>query len=809
MLVKEILKVCNSSWIEGKDKESSNETFDISVILPVLMDDDAILLRNALNSICEQSHKKVEVIIVDDSCNVLIQDVIDEFLKKDSRVKCIRHGKSICYIPIMKYEAFLHVKGTYLAFCSSNIEWHLDYITNVMEFIEKTKAEACFSEVKWCQWNDKKRFKKLGTAKNWTNSINLAIVNPIAQSGVLVKKSIFMDQRVGLFDPHLMHIGYDDWSLWKRIKKYYIFHETSIFCGYEYTASKKKMDLFPARNIYNLFERECESKEISFIPENYEQVDIFGCSNMASDHYRFDLKNAIIDYCNKYNLTSCDQDTHIIYKRKRIAIIGAFNATVELNFENYSFHSDRFVFCFLGTQPDIRLLLLADAVICIRSSMFGGTDYLELCKNYNIPCYYYTDDNFCELHTQFPENTEFELLSEQMGSGWLKTFDGVLVSTDSLRDYFIEHKFVNNESIVMFPCVLSDAIKEDNNSNRLKTIAFLGGKSRAQYFAEHIYKYIKEIAKNNEVRLICASDDELIQLDAGNISVEFFDRTDDIQVLLNEVAKYKPDILIHFGEEGLNSKYKTVNALWNALCIGAVLVVNNIEPYKTADINDCCYILDKEEQLVDIISAIDRDQKICKEKYQNALRYCKKEYSFEKADNILLDFINIKESDYGLSVTNRLLQYHDNLYDNKSESRPIYSQQLSFAGPIKNKSVYYVVCTNDTIDRIGMCFARCSEKKALGTVEIHVYNEQKELLCSEKKDMSELAWNNWTYFYFDQKYGNDMRMHELKICIICKYEKSSEKIGVFELTGHRRSAQFIKRILGLPTRRVDTLFVDC
>ena len=89
-----------------------------------------------------------------------------------------------------------------------------------------------------------------------------------------------------------------------------------------------------------------------------------------------------------------------------------------------------------------------------------------------------------------------------------------------------------------------------------------------------------------------------------------------LDLTINRYKQYKPDILIHCGEENSNNEYKTENSLINAVQLGAVLIASNIPPYADKENKEERFVLadstvnDWYEKLGELIHNIERREKI-------------------------------------------------------------------------------------------------------------------------------------------------------------------------------------------------------
>jgi glycosyltransferase involved in cell wall biosynthesis len=198
-----------------------NKNPKVSIIIPTY--NRADLMPRAVNSVLNQIFKDFELIIIDDGSTDNTKQVVDEFQKKDKRIKYIwQENSGTPSKP--KNTGIKNSYGEYIAFLDSDDEWlpkklkkqlnvfknskkeDLGFVgCNALIVNEKTGTETVYNMP---LYNDKIFFEKL--LKNnfiWSSS------------GALVKKEVF--EKIGLFDEKLKY-G-EDWDMWIRIAQKYNF----------------------------------------------------------------------------------------------------------------------------------------------------------------------------------------------------------------------------------------------------------------------------------------------------------------------------------------------------------------------------------------------------------------------------------------------------------------------------------------------------------------------------------------------------------------------------------------------------------
>ena len=107
----------------------------ISIVVPIY--NTAKYLPKCLNSIINQTHKNLEIILVDDGSTDNSPHIIKEYAKKDSRVKVItqkNQGQSAARNTGIKV-----AKGNYISFTDSDDELKPNFIASLLQLYEKNE----------------------------------------------------------------------------------------------------------------------------------------------------------------------------------------------------------------------------------------------------------------------------------------------------------------------------------------------------------------------------------------------------------------------------------------------------------------------------------------------------------------------------------------------------------------------------------------------------------------------------------------------------------------------------------------------
>ncbi len=191
----------------------------VSVIIPTY--NRAHLLPRTIESVLSQTLKDFELIIIDDGSTDNTREVVENFQKKDKRIRYIWQENSGA--PARpKNTGIKNSKGKCVAFLDDDDEWLPEKLEVQINLFEQKKVTnigmiACNSLDIYEDSNATIKYK-IKKRKNYFHAI-LSSCFIHSCSSVLVKKEVLKD--VGFFDENLKIA--DDWDMWIRILNKYNF----------------------------------------------------------------------------------------------------------------------------------------------------------------------------------------------------------------------------------------------------------------------------------------------------------------------------------------------------------------------------------------------------------------------------------------------------------------------------------------------------------------------------------------------------------------------------------------------------------
>ena len=829
MKVREILKD-NSEWIPNKNYDAHNPK--ISVLLPTFRRARNGFFERAVMSVLNQTFKDLELIIIDDASTDGTKDLIKYFMETDERVHCIRHKENVGLPAISEYEGYMKSRGEYIAFIFDDNEWDKEYIQKTLLFMIREKVKASFGTVKLYYGEKENEYISLGEEKNKNEMNAIFRTNFIGNAGVILHKEVI--ENVGLYDPHVSLKRICDWDLWIRVFQKYDLEFTNIESSTEHgfkledsLGNTENLDLWVG------LEQMSFNRDELLKPCNFLEYDIFKLNNNSTELFVDTVEKEIKNYENKYWLNKennfYDKITELKSNRnrkekKRIVVVSdSLDATLNVSFLRYKNILDDVIFRLENSVTLTKeMLVYSDAFIFLRK-LKAYDKIIQICKEIQIPYYYYIDDNFIILEEDFKKSNinfskselkEINEMSIETNQIYKYGFNKIFCSTETLKDFFIKKEMHKNIE-VLSPIIDFDNIFNYNSvSDKNISIAFMGGSFRNEILLKIVLPAIIKLSKEIKINFYYPKNSDKTK-DIGEIykenkEINFIGIEKSLSLLkiLRKYSKEKIDILIHCGGEIGNNIYKTENSLLNSVQLGAVLITSNIEPYKSIFDSKNEYIRaentteDWYEKLKEL--SLNKEKRI--EIYKKAESYCRRKYSGEKEKEIFksicnelkkleyIDFIKkyrfFFETQEGININN-----NDNFFIDK---------KLNFSGLIEKSRSYNIRCNINEFKSLGLLFASYGEPK--GHVVVRIL-EKNIILRESSFEMENFIKDSWTYIDFDPINNSLNKIYEIELEFL--YEKNSVRMGVFENTENRDFKYKLFNKIRCPIKGLDVLFVNC
>lgn len=179
----------------------------ISVIIPTY--NRANVLRNAIDSVLNQSYHNLEVIVVDDCSTDNTIEVLNEY---DTRIKIIKHDVNL-HVSAARNTGVYHSNGTYVAFLDSDDVWLKTKLMDQYDFMQNNSFEICVTNFNSLYENE----RGLENKNRPYFEINLENclwgIYFAPGSTLLMKKSILL--QIGGYNVNYKRI--EDWEFFLRL----------------------------------------------------------------------------------------------------------------------------------------------------------------------------------------------------------------------------------------------------------------------------------------------------------------------------------------------------------------------------------------------------------------------------------------------------------------------------------------------------------------------------------------------------------------------------------------------------------------
>ena len=634
--VKDIIKD-NSIWLPSQDY---NEKKKLSILMPTFGRGKNGFFKRAVTSYIEQTFKDTELIIIDDANTDGTSEQIDEFMKQDRRISCIRHKQNMGLPAISTYEALKKARGEYIGFLFDDCVLYPSAYERTLKKMEEEGAQASYGRVLVCMDKEDMTKNEMFYYKEEYLD-NLEISNSIGNISIIFKKDII--ETIGYLDPHVCLSRVNDWDFITRIKRKFYLIETGVVFAKEYGVTQKN-SLGNAYLINFLVIDEylkITNREKRLLLGNYEEINIFSEEENSSYNFSYEMKKSLDFFKNKYWLAAfknIKEKTNLFDDNVTILCTGFITSSISLVFNRNCSDSGQSMFSYIDTDRNIAK---SRAVILVRETNMNSS-LLKKLEYAKIPTYFLWDDDFLLLTKEKILNlniteTDFKKVAKQL--------NGLIFTSKKFYQTY-EEKGYNPNNYLVNPIYLDSLEKEISliQDNKLN-IAFTGGLWRIKKFINILVDILNSIGKEKKVTLYLLKDKELVNIFDDkriNFTVKWYDITLSYDQLINKLNNKNIHILIHPAQETSNNVNKTKNALVTASLLGAALITTDGAPYNMKDSDDdpMPYLLaiNEEKYWVDAIKKL-LDNNVRTEMIKKARDYCKKRYSARCLDKLIEDVL--------------------------------------------------------------------------------------------------------------------------------------------------------------------------
>lgn len=200
--------------MDEQKKENQKRGKHVTVLMPVY--NNQAHVAQAIESILDQTHHDLDLVIVDDGSTDSTKEIIQGFALIDERIRLIFNTENLG-IPKTRNVLLKNIDSNseYFAILDGDDVAHPERIKKQIDFIEKRGIDGCGTNLKIIDEDG----DEIGQRKypETAEEIQKRILqfNPFAQSAMLIKKPVI--DRVGFYNESLKRV--QDYDMWIRIIK--------------------------------------------------------------------------------------------------------------------------------------------------------------------------------------------------------------------------------------------------------------------------------------------------------------------------------------------------------------------------------------------------------------------------------------------------------------------------------------------------------------------------------------------------------------------------------------------------------------
>lgn len=209
----------------------------VSIVVPVYNVEK--YLEKCLISLCRQTYKNIEIIVIDDGSTDRSQEIIKKYMKLDKRIICERQENA--GLGAARNTGIKLSKGSYLCFVDSDDWVSEDYVEQFVKTLEEDNTDMVISNIKYVYEDGSERprtphidYHEVISSKEAIKRLLINKQYRFHAPNKFVKKSIFQDNKIQFAEGKL----YED-----------------IFTTYKVILGTEKVSLIPNHTYFYLQSR--------------------------------------------------------------------------------------------------------------------------------------------------------------------------------------------------------------------------------------------------------------------------------------------------------------------------------------------------------------------------------------------------------------------------------------------------------------------------------------------------------------------------------------------------------------------------
>ena len=238
-------------------------------------------LQEALESIVNQTYENLEILCINDGSSDNTGSVLDEYAKRDARIRVIHNEENIKLIGTLNKGVQL-AKGEYIARMDSDDISAKNRIEKLLDFIKKSNSDVVACNFAIIDEKSKKiRTNLLRAHTNKEIFSSSFLFTPILHPSLLAKKDVFLKFPYS-YESSSLHV--EDYELWCRMLRngvkfknscevLYSFRVNQESVSHKYEPIQKENFAICALNHYNKsFQKDLSIEEYSIVVNRFNKI---------------------------------------------------------------------------------------------------------------------------------------------------------------------------------------------------------------------------------------------------------------------------------------------------------------------------------------------------------------------------------------------------------------------------------------------------------------------------------------------------------------------------------------------------------
>ncbi|MCA8452141.1 glycosyltransferase [Burkholderia vietnamiensis] len=573
--------------------ESERSQPDVSVLLYASAVDLRKLVR-CVESVLLQTLAAVQLVVVDDTASGEVAEWLDAVRHRDPRIGVLRRVRAIGIPAVGWIEAFGHARAPWIVIAQADDEFYENALESLLACTRADPFAIPFGYVEAADVGE--RHDGATGASVAGGGLSMAVLrtrNFVARHAVQIPRKAI--ETIGFVDPHVLLTHTAEWDFWRRLSERFELKAVDVAVGLT-----RAVQSVPIGDGWALEEWMRTPRNDNLLPDRVSCYDLTapnpGHGSMTRDVCAdLALRMARDDFDVQASATAADGYI--------VVVTAVYDASVALYFDMlpWPWHT-RIRVVIHGLNPDLSVLARASVMVVSRAIRHYRA-WLDAARDIGVPAYYFLDDNMPVL----VESGEARIGGEDFGQDALRKdlrqFEGVLLSSRLLIDYFREREL--HQRLLYFPvvCANLESMRAQLTAERHVwdegelVFAFIGGLHRASAVWNVILPaLIKIAAEGQRIHFVApgtGSDADVLDNLPATMRVTLLPWDPGYVFALRRFATLAPDYILLAPGKTANNRYKTQHPLLTAALVNAVAVLPRTEPYNEIEDGSVALIVDQ------------------------------------------------------------------------------------------------------------------------------------------------------------------------------------------------------------------------